>query len=302
MAGINEINQWEPIVYQLEDGDPAGGGPDGIVNIPNKHLANRTLFLKTFADEVQQARGDKESLQERLDLYDLYDPDTRVSIIATFKEALSMAGLANKELAKTLNQRFQSGEVVLTNRGVINGCVVSISTDAARNLNLTAGKVFTDGIVYPVEEQLNSSLIPPNDTAEEQLFYSYVEWGGTNFVHGCDDVFPDDAIPLYEILVPAGNTGNTQAEMDAVSLVDIRRVEPNFPREYLSAPYIDVPLPFAYTDKSYNIQLDVTGFVGSRFQLGDVFISDRQTNGFKIATNGTADGIVVRWSTSQLKL
>lgn len=37
---------WEDGVYMLKETDPVLGGPTGVDNLPLKHLANRTLFLK----------------------------------------------------------------------------------------------------------------------------------------------------------------------------------------------------------------------------------------------------------------
>jgi hypothetical protein len=46
MANINEAEQWDTGVYQLETTDPVQGGADGVDNLPHKHLANRTIWLK----------------------------------------------------------------------------------------------------------------------------------------------------------------------------------------------------------------------------------------------------------------
>lgn len=46
MAGINETRDWTEQVYQLETTDPVLGGPEGPSNLPHRHLANRTLWLR----------------------------------------------------------------------------------------------------------------------------------------------------------------------------------------------------------------------------------------------------------------
>lgn len=46
MAAIEEESNWDEGVYQLETTDPVQGGPGGVDNLPHKHLANRTLWLK----------------------------------------------------------------------------------------------------------------------------------------------------------------------------------------------------------------------------------------------------------------
>ncbi len=70
MANIPERAQWEPGVYQLEETDPVLGGPNGVDNLPHKHLANRTTYLKQQQDaiggEIEAARGAYGSLATRL--------------------------------------------------------------------------------------------------------------------------------------------------------------------------------------------------------------------------------------------
>ena len=70
MANLNETAKWEEGIYQIEEADPVMGGPDGIDNLPHKHLANRTAYLKQehekVANEIAAARGGKASLSDRL--------------------------------------------------------------------------------------------------------------------------------------------------------------------------------------------------------------------------------------------
>ncbi len=71
MANLPEVAQWEPGIYQIEETDPVQGGPNGIDNLPNKQLANRTAYLKQQQDalktEIETARGGFGSLDARLD-------------------------------------------------------------------------------------------------------------------------------------------------------------------------------------------------------------------------------------------
>ena len=46
MANLTEISQWESVIRQLENGEAATGGADGLANIQAKQLANRTKWLK----------------------------------------------------------------------------------------------------------------------------------------------------------------------------------------------------------------------------------------------------------------
>jgi hypothetical protein len=53
MANLFEAPSWEAGIYQLETTDRALAGPDGILNVPFKQLANRTLALRK---RLQQLR------------------------------------------------------------------------------------------------------------------------------------------------------------------------------------------------------------------------------------------------------
>jgi len=52
MANLPEVAQWEPGIYQIEETDPVQGGPNGIDNLPNKQLANRTAYLKEQVESL----------------------------------------------------------------------------------------------------------------------------------------------------------------------------------------------------------------------------------------------------------
>ena len=74
MANINESVAWEEGIYQLETTDPVQGGPDGVDNLPHKHLANRTAWLKEQVQgqgqELTSARGTNADLGARLQAFD----------------------------------------------------------------------------------------------------------------------------------------------------------------------------------------------------------------------------------------
>jgi hypothetical protein len=124
------------------DDGPVVGRENGPMNTQGKQLANRTKWLKAIADEVVGVRGGKENLDAQLDQYDAYNPDAMGTLIAAAALGLDRAGMANREALKTVRQRIQTGLAVVTNRGVISGCVVSRSAAAVRNLSVTAGRYF----------------------------------------------------------------------------------------------------------------------------------------------------------------
>lgn len=46
MANLTEVSQWESVIRQIENGEAATGGADGLANVQAKQLANRTQWLK----------------------------------------------------------------------------------------------------------------------------------------------------------------------------------------------------------------------------------------------------------------
>ena len=46
MANLTEVSQWENVIRQIENGEAATGGANGLANIQAKQLANRTQWLK----------------------------------------------------------------------------------------------------------------------------------------------------------------------------------------------------------------------------------------------------------------
>ena len=66
MANVTESSVWESGIYRIETTDPILGGETGTANIQAKQLANRTLYLKARADQVDAAASGYGSLQARL--------------------------------------------------------------------------------------------------------------------------------------------------------------------------------------------------------------------------------------------
>lgn len=52
MATIPESPSFSPSVYQIETDDPVLGGPEGVINIQAKQLADRTAFLKQAVEDA----------------------------------------------------------------------------------------------------------------------------------------------------------------------------------------------------------------------------------------------------------
>lgn len=301
MGFIAETSDWQTGVYQIEVADPVGGGPNGIDNLPHKHLAARTQYLKKFADELAAARGTYIDLKSRLDVLAPLEASTTNAIVALAMQGVAQAGLANRELAKLQTIRRQTGLVTIKNRGVINGCVVSKSGTASRNLGITTGAAFIAGRIFPVAADPAGAAVPSNPGQSSAVCYAYLYVTTSNVIaFACTnlgDAVPEDALSLYQITVPAGNNDGNDPYLANCTLTDIRRLEPNFPTWFASASYVAVALPYALLDSDYNIGLDVVSIKGAGLlQGGDIYVGSRNINGFNIYYNGIADQVKVRWS------
>lgn len=276
----------------------------------DQNLSNLDVRLVARESEINAARGGESSLAARIGDLDEQiqglDPDMQNSIAAALVAAISEAGLANREHSKTLRQRIQTGEVIVINRGVISGCVVTKSTTATRNVNMSSGRVFAHGIIVPLDEEPNGSAIPSNHSGASatcELYLAPSMGGGYEmFCTTLGAVAPEYGIPIYRATVPAGNTEATDQNLSSVTLTSIRRMETNAPIVMATAPFVYVPLESNMLGADYSVELDVIDFDGGGFQLGYVYVDDRQPNGFKVCVNGTADSVRVRWTAKKPSL
>jgi hypothetical protein len=306
MAYLPETPQWGAGIYQLESTDPAGGGPNGILNLPLKAIANRLAFLKQFSDEMEDAKGDFDSLLDRMESFTPIDIQSQNANMGAILEAIGLAGIANQEIQKERTQRKQTGTILLTNKGIINGCAVTKSSSAARNLSCARGTVFAGGQLFPFFGEENGAAVPSNEGQTEKTCYAYLYFdadGTLEFsVTPLDQMVPSNGIPLYMVTVPAGNNEQNDSNLSNVVLSSVQRIESNFPAFYNNPLYANVSLPFPLPDADYAISLDVISITGSISQRGEIYPMDRNVNGFKICYNGIADDLLILWEISKPSL
>jgi hypothetical protein len=306
MANLPENSNWEEGVFQLETTTFATGGPDGPANAQARQLANRTLWLKLIADEVIAARGDNPSLSERLAEYDAFDPLSMNALYLFTAFGINAAGLANREIVKTISQRMQTGVALITNRGVIAGCVVSKSSNAVRNLSMAAGSFFMNGVEMPCPAFTNATLVPSNYGDVVQICYAYIYIDTTGAVRfTCTPLggaVPDGGLPLYRFSVPAGNIETNDPYLASVTMTDVRRIEAGYPVQFNSIPYASVALPFNVLDSNYEVVIELLSFNGGGVQRPYVYPGDKAANGFKLYSEGSLDAVSVRWTAIKLSL
>lgn len=293
-----------------------GEAPDAVPGLFNeqftKSLENDQGLderLSGKETEIDEARGDKSTLGERLDEAEGniagFDPDTQNTLMATVIAAFDAAGLANRELDRLKNVLNQEGEVTILNRGIVSGCSISKSDNATRNLSLAAGKPFAHGRTYSVNELLNTAAVPANNTAAAATCYTYL-WTDENGDIQCDCTSLDEAVPengieVASLSVPAGNNETTDPYLANVTLTDTRRLEPNWPNLFENPAFVYVPLANVLPDSDYTVRAEMVSLEGGRQQAGELLIENRLKNGFKFYLAGSADAVVVRYIVTRLK-
>lgn len=280
-------------------------------NPTHRKLLENDAYLKKQQDsqgtEIQQARGSKQTLKERIDGLESSvagqseDADNMKTL--AMLQALAGVSMAQQEMKNLKQAAMQQGEFTMANRGVVSGCEASKSTTATRNLNFTAGVCFARGRRYAVAGTTNAASVPSNPTAWAATVYVYLflhssgEWRPA--VTPIGSAVPDGAITLYQITIPAGNTDATDPQLASITLTNVRRIEAQFPLLLDSPPTHAVAINVL--DKSdYQLRFDVVAADGAPCDSRAVVVASRATNGFTVQLHSAADNVQVRWTLSRL--
>lgn len=302
MANVTEAATYESGVYQIETTDPVLGGANGIANIQAKQLANRTAYLKLRADQVDAAASGFVTLDARLDEMSAdiagTSPDTQNALTAVVMEAASNAGLALREVMKTLNQRFQTGQATIRNTGVVSGCTVTAG-GTGRLVNLSAGVIYLNAMMQAVMSQDSAASIAQNTGASTGYVYLYLDSTGDLKATNLNETAPANTLLLYTVTVPAGNTAEN---LSGCTFTKTAVTESGFPMFMSALPYIAVTLPYNMDGTGYLVDLEVVSHSGAAQQLGRLTVSNKTTTGFRINLNGTADNVVVNWTARKMTL
>ncbi|WP_019561759.1 hypothetical protein [Caldimonas manganoxidans] len=308
MANLNETAAWESGVYRIETTDPILGGETGTANIQAKQLANRTLWLKARADQVDAAAAGYGSLQARLatlqSQVEAVGADMQNVEQAAVLEALMQARTALGMIdALRIGPWQQQGGVTIANRGVVGGCVVSKSTTAARNLNITPGRVFANGRTYVVLEGTNAASVPPNTgsgavTVSAYLYpHSAGDWRLA--VTAIGQSVPAGGMEIYRLTLPANSTDATDPNLTGVTLTDVRRIEADWPELMSSPPEAQVLLPRALRSSGYRLHLEPVAWSGPQ-DRPEVQVASRASNGFTLRLISAHDAVTLRWGLQKL--
>jgi hypothetical protein len=299
MANLQETPIYEPGIYQIETTDPVVGGPNGISNLPLKQLANRTAYLKQFADEVANARGGKANLAERLAQYDAYSPDQQTDIIAGMLSGLNLAGVLAREIDKFKQIIFAQGTAVLKNKHVIQGFVLTKSDIRALHLSQTGtvgtgtSKAYIDGQIISLADDDYHVAVPTNEDNYEKTYYAYlVKQADGSYRVDIAQTVPDTGLTLYILSIPANDTANN---LNNVTLTDVRTIQSNDGWLINSRPYVYIALPYTMPDANYAVDIEVTSATNID-AIGTLRVYNKTTNGFRIEMSGSADNVKLYWT------
>lgn len=290
MANLTEVAQWEAGIYQLEVNDPVEAGAAGIDNLQPRQLANRTAYLKAQLEALAANVG-------------VIDIDAQNALWAALKYALDQAGLANYGVKALRQQAQQEGELVIQNRGLVNGATLTKSLTATRNLSIAAGMAFAAGRRWPIAAVDNAASVPSNTTGASVTVYAYLLRDANQAyqlaVTAIGEAVPAAGIKIYNITIPAGNTDGTDPNLASVTLTDVRRLEPQFPVLLDNPASASAVLNTLYAN-DYRLTFDVISATGAPCESKCLQVSSRATNGFTVLLASAADDVTVRWRASKL--
>lgn len=289
--------------------------PDAVPSLWNtryqeidENFANLDQRTTAKEQEVAAARGGKASLDARLDEIEssvgTTEPDYQEALQIELRRQIELNQLAFVEIDKTRKLRLQQGEVTIYNRGVKSGMAVAKSSTASRNLNLTGGQFFIFGRTYSVSDRTNDASVPPNPGSTTQSCVAYARVNGSTIDFDCSllgQEAPTDAVALYRITVPAGNTEANDPNLANVTLTDIRRIESNFPILLDSPASVLVPTPNTMHNASWQIDIDVVESTGGNVSRGHITVDARANNGFRLTLGHTADAVKLRYTLTNLE-
>lgn len=286
MANLVEQSIWEAGIYQLETTDPVVGGPNGTSNVQGKQLGNRTRYLKDKVDELQ-------AIAEGI------DAEAQNAIVAAIAQALSISGVNSLAIEHLRKRALAQGTVVLKNKWVISGMVLTKADIRALHLSAsgTVGSgvslAWSDGAVRTLVDDDYHVSVPTNPGATTKTYFAYLVFDAGIYRVNVGETIPDTGLRLYELTIPAGDTANNLA---AVTLTDRRTIQAynGWTVGTVQDVYVALPAPMPNAPNyAVDLMVESATDLGA---VGQLEIAERQQNGFRIRIRGGADNVRVRWT------
>ena len=232
----------------------------------------------------------------------VYNMDMQDATVAALKFAIDQGALANYGVRALREQVQQEGSFTVVNRGVVSGCAATKSATPPRKLDLAAGVCFANGRAYSVASASAAAYVPENTTGGAVTVFAYLELVGGMWQLAVTPIganLPAGAVKLYNVVIPDNSTDGTDSGLLNVTLTDVRRFEPWFPRLLDSPVSVSVVLE-TLPANDYRLDFDIVDAVGAPCESKCVVVSSRATNGFTVHLASAADDVIVRWKASRL--
>lgn len=258
MAFLQELEQYEAGIYQLETTDPVEGGENGIDNLPNKQLANRTKWLKAQVDALL-ANLDADTLQG-------YDLNALKELI--INEITNGAGEAYDTLLE-LQQEIES------NDGDISGILSTLAQKA--NIGGSAAQKFKVADAEADDEAVSKGQMD-NAVYPEALVAAWMSYVAETFPGGLPPIV--DEMTLLPTFIADESFNIFPAMFDLLTI----REEINQIRQAPDATLGSGTHTFGFGDNSGDMQeLTATGDIEIDFffksDTGNAFIVDAKNWG-----------------------
>jgi len=217
--------------------------------------------------------------------------------------AIDQAGVANRAVQALHQFAQQEGVVTLRNRGVIRGCNVVRSTTSTRRLELAAGACFANGQIMDVPANALAGPVATNTSSGAVTLFAFLQLGAGNvwqlLLTAPNQPVPEAGITMYQLTIPANSTDATDPFLANVSLIDLRRIEPLFPKALQSPASLTQPIT-VLPDGNYHLSFDMVAAQGAPADADSLVVSSRAGNGFTVRLASAADNVVARYRLSRL--
>lgn len=214
MANITEVSQWENVIRQLENGEAATGGADGLANIQAKQLANRTQWLKDNYLKRSGAQFTDDQLIQIL-AGTSYENGTTLSLNtvknienSSQKYDFSIATGQNSDTATRKHfTGFSDGRLLWNDNDVAGSAIVAKSLDANGYIKYASGLIVQWGkLDFSATSKWQAF---PITYTQIPIVISSLAGAGAEIIISCDCLSPT-GFTCYANKITAGGTNHVR--------------------------------------------------------------------------------------------
>lgn len=195
MANITEVSQWENVIRQIENGEAATGGADGLANVQAKQLANRTTWLK---DNYLKRNGAQFTNDQLIQIIagTSYENGTTLSLntVKNIEESsqkydfsISTGQNTNTKMRKHFTG-FSDGRLLWNDNDLAGSAIVAKSLDANGYIKYASGLIMQWGKLGFSE--LSKWQTFPITYTQSPVVVSSLAGTGTEIIISCECLTP----------------------------------------------------------------------------------------------------------------